>query len=139
MISDGIVAANCQCNKLRSASRKITRIYDEALRPVGIKANQFTVLIAVSLKGPVSISNVADKLGMERTTLTRNLSPLEKEGFVEIHAGHGRTRNVVITTKGKRVIKKAKPAWEKAQASVVKTIGKANLVAFNKTLELLSK
>jgi DNA-binding MarR family transcriptional regulator len=139
MISDGIVAANCQCNKLRSASRKITRIYDDALRPIGIKANQFTILIAVSLLGPVSITKISDKLGMERTTLTRNLSPLEKEGFVELHAGHGRTRNAVITVKGKAIIKKAKPAWRKAQTLVVKKIGKDNLEAFNQTLESLSK
>lgn len=139
MINNEMVAAKCQCNKLRSASRKITRIYDDALRPIGIKTNQFTVLIAVSLLGPVSITNLADQLSMERTTLTRNLSPLEKEGYVELHIGHGRTKNVVLTSRGKGILKKAKPAWEKAQSSVVKIIGKRNLSAFNKTLELLSQ
>lgn len=139
MITDGMVATSCQCKKLRSASRKITRIYDDALRPVGIKANQFTILIAVSLLGPVSITNLADKLGMERTTLTRNLLPLEKNRLIKLHAGHGRTRNVLITTEGKAITKAAKPAWNKAQALVLKKIGKDNLEAFNKTLELISQ
>lgn len=134
MITDEMVAINCQCNKLRRAARKVTRVYDDALRPLGIKANQFTTLIAVSLMGPVSITNLADKLGMERTTLTRNLLPLEKSDYIKLLTGHGRTRNVLITAKGKSIIKEAKPAWDGAQKQVLETIGESELASFNKIL-----
>ena len=138
MDSDMMVAANCQCRKLREASRKVTRIYDEAMRPIGIKANQFTILIGVSLMGPVSITNLADKLGMERTTLTRNFLPLEKDGLIELQAGHGRTRNASITLKGKRLIEKAKPAWKAAQSLVLSRVGKQQLDVLNKALLTIS-
>ncbi len=138
MITDEVVAINCQCYKLRKAARKVTRIYDDALRPVGIKVNQCTTLIAVSLMGPVSITDLADKLGMERTTVTRNLVPLETTGFIKLQPGHGRTRHVLITAKGKSIIKKAKPAWEYAQKQVLETISESELVSFNNILEKFS-
>jgi DNA-binding MarR family transcriptional regulator len=119
---------------LRKAARKVTRAYDDALRPVGIKANQFTTLIAVSLMGPVSITNLADKLGMERTTLTRNLLPLEKSKFIKLLKGHGRTRNVLITPKGKSIIQEAKTAWDDAQRQVLEVIGESELASFNNIL-----
>ncbi|MCF6300544.1 MAG: MarR family winged helix-turn-helix transcriptional regulator [Proteobacteria bacterium] len=134
MITDEMVAINCQCYKLRKAARKVTRVYDDALRPAGIKANQCTTLIAVSLMGPVSITNIADKLGMERTTVTRNLVPLETAGFIKLQPGHGRTRNVLITPKGKAIIKKAKPAWADAQKQVLETISESELANFNNIL-----
>jgi len=134
MITDEMVAINCQCYKLRKAARIVTRIYNDALRPVGIKANQCTTLIAVSLMGPVSITNIADNLGMERTTVTRNLAPLVKAGFIKIESGHGRTRNVLITPKGKAIIKKAKPVWADAQRQVIETISEPELASFNNTL-----
>jgi len=138
MTTDLMVATNCQCKKLREASRKISRIYDDALRPVGITANQFTMLIGISLMGPISITGLANKLGMERTTLTRNLTPLEKKGLIELNTGHGRTRNATITPQGKDVIKKAKPEWKTAQTQIIKQIGKQNLQALNNTLSLIS-
>lgn len=138
MITDEMVAIECQCYKLRRAARKVTRIYDEVLRPMGIKANQCTTLIAVSLMGPVSITSLADKLGMERTTVTRNLVPLEVAGFIKLQPGHGRTRNVLITRKGKSIIKQVKPAWAVAQRQVLETIGESELASFNNTLGRLS-
>ncbi len=135
VITDEMVAINCQCYKLRRVTRKVTRIYNDALRPVGINANQFTTLIAVSLMGPASITNISDKLGMERTTITRNLVPLEIAGFIKLQSGHGRIRNVLITPKGRSVIKKAKPAWSDAQKQVLETISESELTSFNNVLE----
>lgn len=137
MITDMMVAHECQCRKLREASRKITRVYDDALRPLGIKANQLTILIGVSLMGPVSITQLADELGMDRTTLTRNFSPLEKEGFIELKAGRGRTRNAMITSKGKKLIEKAKPKWKVAQSQIIGRVGKQKLNELNGTLVAL--
>lgn len=138
MNTDEMMALNCQCYKVRKAARKVTRIYDDALRHLGIKSNQCTTLVTVSLMGPVSITHIADNLGMDRTTVTRNLVPLEIAGFIKLESGHGRTRNVSITPKGKEVIEKTKPAWECAQKQVLDTIGESNLASFNNVLGKLS-
>ena len=68
-----------RCHKVRMAARFITRAYDDILRPVGLRATQLSVLVAVAIDGAISITELAKFLGMDRTTLTRNLSPLVKE------------------------------------------------------------
>jgi DNA-binding MarR family transcriptional regulator len=69
---------------IRTAARAVTRAYDEALRPVGLRATQLSVLLAVAAEDPMSITALAKFMGMERSTLTRNLRPLEKEGLVTL-------------------------------------------------------
>ncbi|MEH6814879.1 MAG: MarR family winged helix-turn-helix transcriptional regulator [Motiliproteus sp.] len=129
---------NCQCSKLRAASRTITRIYDDALRPLGLKANQYTILIGTSLMGPVSITDLANELSMERTTLTRNLLPLEKDGFIQMQAGHGRVRNILITKAGRAKIDAGKPAWQTAQTLVLEQLGKENVSHLSTALASIS-
>lgn len=136
-ITDEMVAARCQCTRLRAASRRITRMYDDVLRPLGIKANQFTMLIGTSLMGPVSTTNLANKLSMDRTTLTRNLLPLEKNGLILLESGHGRTRNALLTSKGKKLLKKAKPLWKTAQTNVESQLGDININKLNSILKLI--
>ncbi len=136
MTAEEIIAKNCHCRRLRAATRTVSRLYDEALRPTGIKGNQLTVLVAVSLMQPVPITLLANRLTMERTTMTRNLRPLQSEGFVEIGAGAGRIRNVSLTAKGKAIIQQAKPLWDTAQAEMQKRLGKENLITMSKVLEL---
>jgi DNA-binding MarR family transcriptional regulator len=137
MVTERIIAASCQCFKLRSAARKITRMYDDALRPAGIKANQLSILIGVSLMTPVSITQLADALSMDRTTLSRNLAPLEKGGLIKLQAGQGRVRNAIITDEGKGVIKVATPAWQTVQTQFTKLIGTENIVVLNDLLKLV--
>jgi len=117
------IATNCACMKLRSATRLVTRAYDKALQPVGLKATQYTLLIAVSQAQPVSISRLADLMSMERTTLTRNLKPLEQEGLVITTPGHGRTVEVSLRRKGLALLKKAAPLWKCAQDDFVGELG----------------
>jgi DNA-binding transcriptional ArsR family regulator len=74
----------CLCHNVRMASRVVSRAYDEALRPSGLRATQIAVLAAVGARGALSIKSLADSLEMERTTLTRNLRPLEEQGLVAI-------------------------------------------------------
>ena len=73
---------SCMCHKTRMAARAITRAYDDALRQTGLRATQLAVLAAVGARGALSIQSLADVLGMDRTTLTRNLRPLEDKGLV---------------------------------------------------------
>jgi len=113
------VTGVCACQKMREASRKITRMYDESLRPAGIKATQFNVLTVVALKDEATLTELAETLGMERTTLSRNLGPLERNGLIKVSAeGYRRARSANITNKGVEVMEKALPLWRLAQKSL---------------------
>ena len=139
MIKDTTIATLCNCAKLRAATRVVTRQYDEALKPTGLKANQLTMLIAISIMQPVSISDLASTLSMDRTTLTRNLTPLEKENLITLEAGVGRTRNISLTEIGRVKVDHAKPLWNQAQNNIKKKLGKENLQHLSDILSLLSE
>ncbi len=118
------VAGVCACRKMRETSRKITRMYDESLRPAGIKATQFTMLAVVTRNDEATLTELAETLGMERTTLSRNLKPLERGGLVKISAeGYRRARSVNVTNKGVVVMEKALPLWRSAQKSQKRRLG----------------
>jgi DNA-binding MarR family transcriptional regulator len=115
---------NCLCHNVRMASRVVSRAYDEALRPTGLRATQVAVLAAVGARGALSIKSLADSLQMERTTLTRNLRPLEEQGLVSIapEARH-RSRVLALTAAGKAALLKALPYWERAQQASMHQLG----------------
>jgi DNA-binding MarR family transcriptional regulator len=114
----------CMCHKARMAARAITRAYDDALRPTGLRATQVSVLAAVGARGALSIKSLADSLGMERTTLTRNLRPLEAAGYVVLapEARH-RSRMLTLTPAGRAALQAAVPLWEAAQGRVRRRLG----------------
>ncbi len=115
---------DCACFNLRKATRAITQLYDEALRPMGLRVTQFSLLIATMMLGSITVTRLAEIGVMDRTTLTRNLRPLEKKGLIKVVPGDDhRTRVVTLTTRGKDVLSKAIPLWEKAQSRVVKGLG----------------
>ena len=121
------IGETCTCFGLRRAARAVTQAFDDALQPSGLRATQFTLLTAVSLRGPANISRLAQELVMDRTTLTRNLKPLEKNGWLSIVSGEDRrTRALEITAKGRKVLARAIPLWDKAQSGVVRKIGRKN-------------
>ena len=112
-----MIAQDCLCRKTRMAGRIITRAYDEALRPSGLKITQFTLLVAVGYGQPGSISELSDWLAMERTTLTRNLKLLEKDGLITATTGpHHKSRAFKLTETGQQKVQAAHPLWQKAQA-----------------------
>lgn len=116
----------CTCSELRKAARAITQLYDSAVEPSGLLITQLAVLRTIANSGSETISHLAEKLEMDRTTLTRNLSPLEKKGLIKIHAGKDqRTRLVEITTKGRQAAEKAIPRWEEIQLQVIDQLGEA--------------
>lgn len=117
-------AADCTCRRLRMAARKVTRLYDDFLRPLNIRVTQFTVLTAIHRGSPSSISDLADWLAMERTTLTRNLHLLEKQGLVHIGAeGFRRSRTLELTAAGEQILQQALPLWRQAQAALKEKTG----------------
>jgi DNA-binding MarR family transcriptional regulator len=119
------VASFCACANLRKASRAVTQLYDESLQPTGLRATQFTLLVTLSLTGTISITDLAQQLVMDRTTLTRNLALLEHQGLVAIAKGDDqRTRLVTLTNQGCEAVMKALPLWEQAQMRIVSGLGR---------------
>jgi DNA-binding MarR family transcriptional regulator len=114
------VADGCACKNLRRSARAVTRLYDEILRPSGLRITQFTLLVAVAIGEAVPITRLADALSLDRTTLGRDLKPLTDRGLVEIRAGDDRrTRVVRLTGQGRDALGRAYPLWQSAQARIV--------------------
>ena len=120
-----IECADCLCLASRRAARRITRVYDRELRPYGLRVTQFTVLVMLSLRGAMNISELAKALGAERTTLTRNLALIEAVSWVKTQPAEedARSRVVTVTNKGRAVAARAFPAWRKAQGLITEAIG----------------
>lgn len=123
----------CLCLASRRSARAITRAFDRQLRPHGIRVTQFTILVMLMLRGPMTIGDLADKLGIERTTLTRNLALIKTRRWIEIRADDddARSRVVAVTRKGRATVAAALPAWRKAQTAAVAAIGKAGIEALH--------
>lgn len=118
------VARQCAALHTRMAARNVTRIYDKALRPFGLKVTQFSLLIAIKSGTARSIADLANGLAMERTTLTRNLQLLEKAELISLgEEGYRRARQIELTRAGERTLQDALPAWQRAQCRVLKEIG----------------
>ena len=132
--------ALCPAFNIRAASRVITQLFDEILKPSGLQITQFAVLVGVVSLGSPTINQLAKGLVMDRTTLTRNLKPLENQGLIKILSGDDkRTHTVDITTKGKFTLKKTLPYWEKARATVAKEFGQKHLDGLLKDLSNVRK
>ena len=114
----------CVCFNIRKASRAVTQAYDAALQPSGLRATQLTLLAVISNSEPTTISQLGERLVMDRTTLTRNLRPIEKQGLLKIAPGEDRrTREVSLTARGRKALAKGIPLWEKVQARLVDALG----------------
>src|SRR3546814_21088379 len=114
----------CTCAVLRRATRRLTQVYDEGMRPSGLKLTQYSVLNILAQAENTSITDLADRLMMDRTTLTRNLGPLEKAGWVRIGRGHdARSRAVPLTEIGRRDPEAARPVGRPAGVGVRAGLG----------------
>lgn len=135
---------NCVCFNLRWVTRAVTQFFDAELRRHGIRPTQTPILAALAAKSEWSMADLSDWLGMERTTLVRNLHPLQRDGLVK-QSGTGRGGRVAvsITVKGRKELTKAMPAWRAAQQGVVKTLGEqrwsAILSDLDRAAQALSK
>jgi len=119
-----IVALPCMCASLRRASRALTQLYDDALRPLGLRATQFTVLQALSLAGKVSQGELGQLLVMDSTTLTRTLRILSAQGWIENRPGEDRRERLLrLTSAGHHQLKRATTRWERAQARLRSRLG----------------
>lgn len=117
-------AAECVCGNLRKAARAVTQVYDEALRPIGLRVTQFGILGATKAMEPVTLSRLADATVTDRTTLTRNLRLLQKKGLIRIQSGDDRReREIALTERGRAALVRGLPLWQEAQVRVVQGLG----------------
>lgn len=113
---DFAACRQCVCTAARRRSRELTRVFETAMRGAGLRGTQFTLLATLVQTGPLPTTRLADFLGLERTTLTRNLGRLIRDGHVRIDEGEDRrVRKVRITSAGEEAARRAYPYWKKAQ------------------------
>ncbi|PIQ85660.1 MAG: MarR family transcriptional regulator [Candidatus Omnitrophica bacterium CG11_big_fil_rev_8_21_14_0_20_45_26] len=129
--------STCACFNLRMAARAITQAYDEALRHTGLRATQLALLAPCRQLGSVTICELARTIVTDRTTLTRNVQILVRQGYLKVTKGEdGREKLVSVTAKGESALEKAYPVWCRIQNKFVSQLGKER---FERLLEDLSK
>ncbi len=118
----------CVCFNLRRAARAITRLYDEGMRRTDLRVTQLSILGVTMALGPVTVTRLAEATGTDRTTLTRNLNVLRKQGLLRVETGGDRRERVVtLTDRGREALANAYPIWKEAQARVVNSFGRERL------------
>lgn len=123
-VTEQEVRENCAVLRTRMAARKLTRAYDKALRPAGLKITQFTLLIAVEEGSAKSLTALADMLALERSSLVRNVKLLEEDGLLEAApSGEGRSLGLRLTKAGRKKLTQALPLWREAQTQVEDALG----------------
>src|SRR6201987_5612292 len=131
----------CMCASFRRASRVLTQHYENALRPLGLRATQFTLLQALSLAGEVSQGTLGEILAIDSTTLTRTIAIMERRGWIASRSGEDRRERLLSLTKvGTAQFKRALPHWEKVQQQLRAQFGpKRWHELFNVTNEVTAK
>jgi DNA-binding MarR family transcriptional regulator len=109
--------AECSCLALRQAARHVTQLYDHCLAPTGLRTTQYSILVRLKLHGPMTINTLAANLVMDRTTLGRNILPLERDGLIAIVKGTSdrRQKELHLTESGASRLRSARPHWTAAQ------------------------
>ena len=127
----------CTCLAVRQAARHVTQFYDRHLAPVGLRTTQFSILARLRRKGPMTINTLADEMVMDRTTLGRNILPLERDGLITIAPGRTdrRSKELRLTDTGLERLQAGYQGWKNAQREFAaafgdeRTVGLARLAA----------
>ncbi|HWR45754.1 MarR family winged helix-turn-helix transcriptional regulator [Sporomusa sp.] len=121
----------CLCLNIRRASRAVTEFYEKVLEPSGIKITQYSLLRHLEQVEPVTISDLAKAMRIDRTTLNRNMKPLVEIGLIEVNTGEDpRSRIVMLTEAGKSALSTASTLWDEAQASLQEYLGDTEVEQF---------
>src|SRR2546422_4759436 len=114
----------CVCSTLRMVSRAVTQLYDDVLRPSGLRVTQFSILATIARMGEANLRQLEDTLAIDQTTLTRSLNLLERDGVTErVPHPDGRIKAMRLTSKGRRALEVARPLWAQAQDKVLRELG----------------
>ena len=116
---------DCNCFAVRSAARHVTQLYDQFLVPSGLRATQFSILAKLDRLGPMTINAMAEAMVADRTTLGRNIKPLQRDGLISIEASasDGRAKELHLTKTGTKRLDEARKAWAQAQMRFEQTFG----------------
>ncbi len=115
----------CACANLRRASRALTQLYDDELRPTGLRVTQLGILMALATAGELGQGRLAAAMAFDSTTLTRGLAVLRKQGWIEVRPGTDRReRRLSLTPKGREKVGEMRPHWERAQERVRRALGR---------------
>src|SRR5437764_14000803 len=135
-IENEALARQCNCLAIRQAARHVSQFYDQLLAPSGLRATQFAILSRLQRGGPMTINALAAALVMDRTTLGRNILPLEREGLIEIGPGASdrRRREIRLSTAGAARLAAARRRWAKAQARFDTVVGSERAAALRDLL-----
>jgi len=118
------IATDCLAVRVRLLNRTITAIYDDTLRPLGLTAGQLNVLVVIAKRGPISPGEIARRLNMEKSTVSRNLARMRDNGWITVTAGDsGHTQRLTLNGRGKALLERALPAWEEAQTQARAVLG----------------
>jgi len=127
---------DCACFNTRKTARVLGQVYDRALEPSGLKNTQFTALAVADANDGISITELSKAMEIERTTLTRNLKLLERDGLLKVGPGaDGRSKTVVLTAKGKRRLDAALPLWRQAHERMLREFGANRWKSLHKELD----
>lgn len=118
-------AEACNCFAVRAAARHVTQAYDQFLAPTGLRTTQFAVLASLKRKGPLTINALAEDMVIDRTTLGRNILPLQRDGLIRVEpsASDGRAKELHLTNAGERRFQAARKRWVAAQAQFETAFG----------------
>ena len=132
--------ATCTCLNLRKASRAITQMFDEALRPSGLRSTQLPVLVTLVSSGQTTVNRMADDLVMDRTSLSRLLQPLVTQALIKMAPGEDRrTRDLSITPLGRESVAAAIPMWVSVQDEVLERLGQKLFRDLNDNLAVVAE
>jgi len=133
-----MLPTECLCTRLRRASRGVSKLYDDALSEIGLNVAQYSLLRHLQRLDRPSITDLAEAMGLERSTLGRNLRVLEGRGMVELSGGADqRNRLVVLTPAGERLLGEARGAWQAAQVALKQRLQPQHLDALDELLASL--
>jgi DNA-binding MarR family transcriptional regulator len=130
----------CLCLHVQRAARALARRFDDALRPMGLTNGQFSLMMSLNRPEPPDMGAVASLLGMDRTTLTAALKPLERRGLVKVEADKAdrRSRIMTLTARGRRLLARAVPAWRRTHVAVEALLPEGDPDRFRRNLRAVS-
>ena len=134
------IARNCIAVRLRLLNRVVTSLYDNALRPLGLKVSQLNILVVAAKLGLARPADVCELLHFDTSTLSRNVERMRARGWLEVVPEEdARTQPFRLTAQGKRILERAVPAWEKAQRQATEVLGDEGKALLNKVGSQLMK
>jgi DNA-binding MarR family transcriptional regulator len=122
--TENTIASECIAMRLRMLNRVTTRIYDDAMRPLGLRSSQLTILVAAARLGVARPAELSERLQIEVSTLSRNLERMKEKGWLEVVPDEdGRAQPMRLTRKGRSLLERAKPKWDEAQIEIKELLG----------------